>query len=331
MESSPPSVPTAANVVHFCKKTIQELQGWYSSRPTDPESYLMNRQQCGYLVKRLLDTDVVLQESPVFDENASLALQELHGVLQHAESLIKASYITTTPQLLRAALEQGDMKETFSKLLYDVQWHTLVLQSILVVSSGDHVTFDREMCNVQLDGDDESHLLKANKEDEKSLKDRLGSLELDDVRLEHDAETEHAKQVLIHLKTVQDESSSAVGENREEAKGLPKVVVQNLKTYFESGETIGRGGFGVVRKTKFLDGKYAVKIKSSRIVRREMLPALKLGHHPHTVPLLCNSEDDRRCYLIMEEMQMPLHDLLEERELLDVEAVDLMLQIAERH
>ena len=89
------------------------------------------------------------------------------------------------------------MKETFSKLFYDVQWHTHVLQSILVVSSGDHVTFDREMCNVQLGGEDESHLLKANKEDEKSLKDRLGSLKLDDVQLDVAAETEHAKQVLI--------------------------------------------------------------------------------------------------------------------------------------
>ena len=62
---------TAANLVHLCKKTIQKLQGWYSSLPTDPESYLMNRQQCGYLVKRILDTDVVLQESPVFECKSS--------------------------------------------------------------------------------------------------------------------------------------------------------------------------------------------------------------------------------------------------------------------
>lgn len=306
MESS----PKATEILNLCKKTIEVLAQWHSSLPTAcSENYLMNKQQWAYLVKKLSEKVSVLQDfqqSKTLDETVDLlALQELQKVLFHAESMIKASYITTTSQLLRAAIEQGDMKETLSELLYDIEWHTRVLRSIIPVDNFGKfhmTTFESEMCNVQLDSEDESYLQKAKKEDEKSLKDCLESLKLDNVELDDAAEIEHAKQLLTQTIAVEDikpSSSSAVGGNREEAEELSTEIVedshglvttscfnmlvlnpQDPKSYFKKGLHIGRGTFGEVLKTNILGGEYAVKIISCRLVGKEIPPALKLGRQP---------------------------------------------------
>lgn len=75
------------------------------------------------------------------------------------------------------------MKVTFSKVLYEVRWHTDILQSILVEVLGvsrNNSTFEPTSCYGKLTVGDELLLLTAMKEDQKGLKDCLRSVQLDD-------------------------------------------------------------------------------------------------------------------------------------------------------
>lgn len=64
---------------------------------------------------------------------------------------------------------------TFSSLLYDVQWHTIVLQSILVESRD---AFTAALCNGTLHPMDEFALQIALEEDKNALMERPASMKL---------------------------------------------------------------------------------------------------------------------------------------------------------
>lgn len=95
----------------------------------------MNSHQCDFFVRRHLETHGTLtnyqQLLLELDERAILVLQKLHQTLVNADILIQSNSITNS-EWLKAAIKQDDIKEMFSILLYEVQWHKSVLQSILV-------------------------------------------------------------------------------------------------------------------------------------------------------------------------------------------------------
>jgi hypothetical protein len=77
-------------------------------------------------------------------ESSMCVFQELRYIFEDAHRLIQSCCFKSTAsnsERLRAAIEQGDMKHTFAKLLYDVEWHAYVLQSILEDSGGPRTTF----------------------------------------------------------------------------------------------------------------------------------------------------------------------------------------------
>ncbi|KAG0568347.1 hypothetical protein KC19_6G013000 [Ceratodon purpureus] len=351
-------VPKADKLLILCIETIQKL-AQHLSMKDGSEDYVMNKHQCDLVVRRLVSgtqaTLAQIQQSPLLDEKTIPVLQELHQIILDAERLIRASCITTS-QWPGAAIEQGDMKETFSKLLYDVQWYTSVLQSILVDNSKEsRIKFEPALCGGQLTLGDELDLLTAMKKDEESLKRRLRSVKLDDPK-----EQGLAVQLLNHMEALldapqdflTDQHGLGADQSLDQIEVLPSdIVFLNPDDIELGGKFLGRGGYGDVRITKFLGKECAMKIiyipgwtieDVKLTIGLEMNAIKELGHHPNLVRLLCYSiKADEACYLIMEKMQMDLFKCLCNRKvrdkegkekfvkLSDVDAVSLMLQIGE--
>ncbi|KAG0624292.1 hypothetical protein M758_3G237300 [Ceratodon purpureus] len=351
----------ADELLNLCKgiigKTVQHL-----GAKRDGGRYLMNSHQCEFLVKRLLETQGTLADYQQLlldlDEKAIPALQELHQALVNAERLIQSSCIKDT-EWLRAAIEQGDMKETFSTQLYEVQWHKFVLQSILVDNFGvSGIIFQPALCYGELTERDKLGLASAMKEDEWLLKTRLKAVihTLDDP-----IEEALADQFLKKMEAVDDQLTSVSFEgsyqllkNREAIEQSTKdpngvgldtssslnllfLNPQNLNDYY-CGTLLGRGSFAEVRETTLLGGKCAIKIFEQHHTHsfdQEVAALQGLGNHPHIVHLFCYSKNSSKCFLIMEKMDMDLSQFLqlrkdnEDRVVSDVDAVVLMLQIAE--
>jgi hypothetical protein len=344
--------------LNLCKDTIQK-SAQHLSRKVESGDFMMNRLQCDLLVQRLVSgtqaTLAHVQQLPLLDKTAIPVLHELHQALLDAETLVKASCaISNDSHWPRAALEQGDMKETFSKLLYEVQWYTSVLLSILVDNSKEsRVKFEPEMCDGQLGFGDELDLLIAMKKDEESLKTRLRALKVDDP-----TEKELADQLLnqmeaMLLKNSRQQGLAADDQLLNRLKSLSSdFVFLNPDDLKLGGKSLGRGAFGEVRTTNLLGIECAMKIiyvpegwttqDVKDMIRPEMNAIKDLGHHPHIVRLFCYSiKTEEACYLIMERMQMDLSKcLLNHRikgddgkenygKLSHVDAVSLMLQIGE--
>jgi len=344
--------PKADEPLHLCKETIQRLFAQdLSSRTEDDrtDKYLMNRHQCSFLVGRLTDTQVNLQKiqlSPLLDEKTTPVLEELHQVLLDVETVINASRITSS-KWPRAAIEQSDMKETFARLLYGVQWHASVLLSIFVDNFQESsITFEPALCEGQLSMGDEFSLLIAMKEDEESLKHRLRSVKLDDP-----TEKPLADELLKLKMRCEEEDHLDTSSVADDSTGFTLVTSSSDMLFLNpddldlSGTLLGRGASAEVKKTNLMGGKYAIKIfkmSNTKAFDQEMSALQRLGHHPHIVRLLGYSKEYTKCYLIMEEMDKDLHTVLSDvsrnrkrknltstRPLSDVQAIALMLQIGE--
>lgn len=347
----------AYGLLNLCKATIAKTLKRSSGQ------HLMNKHQCVLLIQRLLETHDTLtkvQQSslPDLDGKTRAVLQELLQVLQDVERIIQSSYITAS-EWLRVAIEQSDMKEIFSKLIFDIQWHTDVLHSILLdnirISS---ITFEPAWCRGRLSVGDEFSLLTAKKADEMALIDRLISS-----RLQKSIERDLANQLLKKVKAVEDRRlSSPIGGSHQlianedqhkseqstmigkDSNRVINLVAASSNLLFLNpqellnclgGESIGVGGH--VQRINLLGGTFAVKIfelqENAASFDEEIAAMQKLGHHAHVVQLLCYSKLDNKCFLIMEKMDTDLFQFLEERKdngekLSDVEVIVLMLNIA---
>ena len=122
-----------------CKGIVEKIVQHLATKGASEEYHLMNGHQCDFLIRRFEETLAHIPQSSSLDERIIPVLQQLHQALLDAERLIHFSCVTCS-EWLRAALEQVDMRETFSQLLYDVQWYTSVLQSILVEKFTDSST-----------------------------------------------------------------------------------------------------------------------------------------------------------------------------------------------
>jgi serine/threonine protein kinase len=340
----------ADDLLNMCRGILSK----YSVQLLSENSRLMNKHQCVLLVKKLSEIKeplALIQMWSVSGDKTTPVLHELHQALVDADRLIQSSCITTS-EWLRAVIEHGDMKETFSRVLYEAQWHTEVLQSILGDELGvSGTSFELARCDGQLIRRDVFALQVAMKQDEKELKDRLRS-----VKVEDPTERELANQLLQKLKAVEDQVSSTTEyrhqliDNREapvvgetsntvgsvtSSFNLLSLNPQNPNDYY-CGVLLGRGASGSVRVTNLLGGEYAIKIfeqNHSHSFDQEMAALEQLGHHPHIVRLFFYSKANSDCFLIMEKMDMELSEYLKRRVASDdcrlLEAVVLMLRIAE--
>jgi len=144
--------PAANDFLKSCQGIIKKMNHLMKIGRSSQKN-LMNEEQCRFLVKRLSGTLADFPHPSHPDAKTSLVIQELRYVFEDAHRLIQSCRIKSTAsnsERLRAAIEQGDMKHTFAKLLYDVRWHIYVLQSILGDSADPRITFEPAKCSGDL-------------------------------------------------------------------------------------------------------------------------------------------------------------------------------------
>ncbi|CAM6064841.1 unnamed protein product [Sphagnum tenellum] len=204
--------------------------------------------------------------------------------------------------------QHGDLKETASGILYDLQWYRSILCSILLKHAGqDNQALMPEDSNGMLSVMDRYALTIAAKRDEKNLKALLGDLEENHTC---SGECWDGKQ-----KDLQSESDSHVGSGG-----------------FGKASKVGSGAFGRVSRVVWHGETYAMKRPKQGYINviKQEIKALVGLNHPHVMRVLCCTEvPDKECSYIMELMDMSLEMLLKRHHSSAIlQAVDLMLQVA---
>ena len=349
----------SVDILDRCKDLIKHVQYLVSAENPNPPQ--INKQQCELLADKLprlqgailkfeVDTyrDLLANEEIEGSETASLIIpaEELNSVLERIAALIEEC-CCGIDGWLNAALKQGDLKETFSEILYDSDWLEKLICSILLTS----ITFDKNVfqagaCEGKLSVVEYLDLLVAAKQDQETLKNRLRDLkknhecDKDDVRCQREPSSQCLATQLLEILNVK---PSDIAIDSSGLTSSPLIFWVRPKD-LSGGELLGRGGFGVVQETTWLGLRFAKKEfkgGDNKFFRQE-IGALAGLSHPHIVRLVCCAIDKRSCSLVMELMDTDLYDFLEAyRENLPsgtttkgspfshIQAVDLMLQVAE--
>jgi hypothetical protein len=134
---------TGLSVTFYLFKTIRkECSGILNGNLT---SFLINKQQCLLLFKKLLETEKTLKTLKTIQDklshedttssgfpNVGPATQELVHVLKAAHKTILKDCLCNDRWMESALIQGGDLKETFAQILYDLQWYVLVLCNIFL-------------------------------------------------------------------------------------------------------------------------------------------------------------------------------------------------------
>jgi len=344
----------------LCKKTIEMC-------PTilvESESpVFINREQCMLLCDKLLETQKTLEtvqhklstEEIPSSESPTLApiTQELVHVLKTANKTVLEDCFCNGKWMESALRQGGDMKGTFGEILYDLEWHGLVLNNILFKSVGglDSQTDASFLnCDGKLSEADNNMLLRAARQDQEELK-----ILLNDLKRNHacdgkrctgkDISMQCLATQLLHKLEFQDvfEAWPAMGK-MEYHKRLHEVKNKKLSQWplvllvpmqdLHKGILLGEDSYASVRETKWLRETYAMKMPKYGYMRlfKQEIAAVAGLHHPHIMCVVCCAEEETKCLYVMERMDKSLSEILEERKLSQmspIRQVDLMLQIAE--
>ena len=309
----------------------------------------INSQQWKLVAKKTCECKEVFKElckalyGPKFQKNVSgienwIPLEEeLLRILKEVDVLIKAC---CEEKWLMVSIKQGNMKETFAKILYDIQWQMSLLCSILVPTSD---VFEPTTCDGNLLYTDRFNLLTAAKRDREHLNDLLKCLKGD-----HVCDGESCKQNMgekcLAVRLLDKLDAEEKEESWLDLKSSPRFLWVHPQD-LQKGRWIGRGAFAKVRETTWLGEKFAHKIFVDGPIgqpsfKQEVVASVGLNH-PHIVHIVCCSEDGHKFGIVMELMIKSLFELLQDYRLQNTntdsmappfsnaQAVDLMLQIAE--
>ncbi|CAK9195106.1 unnamed protein product [Sphagnum troendelagicum] len=348
----------------LCKK-ITEQYKLLSLADNKSNGLLISGQQCMLMCNKLLETQgtlELLQSELPYEETSSpdvgQGTHELVQILTRAyETFFKDCFCN---DWMESALRQnGDLKETASGIMYDLQWSCSILCSILLKHAGqDNQPLKREDCHGMLSARDRYALTIAAKRDQKNLKALLR-----DLKENHTCSGEcwDGKQVSAPCLATQllkkiDFQAQSKEAQKEYYEGLPppdrktlskwplallisqKDLQSESDSHVGSGglgkvSKVGSGGFGKVSKVVWHGEMYAMKRPKRgciNIIKQE-IEALVGLNHPHVMRLLCCTEvPGTECSYIMELMDMSLDMLLDGHHISAIlQAVDLMLQVAE--
>ncbi len=291
---------------------------------------MINELQCQYLLEKFCDT---LTCAWACLRDASLQhIQESHHTLKSLAQLAKEAEKLVrdccNPEWIQAAMIFANAKEHFASLTFKVKLYVELLQSIF--KEGATKEFLTKLHNrKQIDGlkDEEFRLI-----DEKAKEDRQRLLS----RLIKDGSPD-SKNLIRRLEISFDQATLS----QEHATN----VIDAWKVEYKSihrvpNGRIGEGSSATIRKVRWLGKDFAEKCfhgsENEEAMRKEASLLAGLSH-PNILPLFCCSIRDRSCSLVMELMDVDLHDLMEVlvyNESQDapfqlLEAVDIMLQVAE--
>ncbi|KAH9550469.1 hypothetical protein CY35_10G074000 [Sphagnum magellanicum] len=263
----------------LCKK-ITEQYKLLSLADNKSNGLLISGQQCMLVCNKLLETQGTLEllqcELPSEETSSSdvgQATQELVQVLTRAyETFFKECFCN---EWMESALRQhGDLKETASGILYDLQWYRSILCSILLKHAGqDNQALMPEDCHGMLSVMDRYALTIAAKKDQKNLKALLR-----DLKENHTCSGEcwDGKQVSAPCLAAQllkkiDFQAQSKAAQKEYYEGLPPpdrkmlskwplaLLISQKDLQSEGDRHLGSGGFGEVSKVVWRGETYAMK------------------------------------------------------------------------
>jgi hypothetical protein len=344
----------------LCKKTREKCSLISLDNET---STCINKQQCMLLSNKLFEIQQTLEAflSKLSDKeigssgspNLGPATQELVHVLMTAHETVSKDCFCNSKWMESALRQGGDMKETFSEVMYDLQWYILLLRTIFLKwAFQDHCIPPRWLlqpadCDRKLTEADDNILLTAVKQDEEHLK-----VLLKDLKGDHSCHAENCTGKHISMQCLATQLLNKFAfrakfrawssmEKMKYHEGLHHVNSNKLNQWplvllvgmqdLHKGILLGEGSYGRVHETKWLGETYAMKTPryGCMEVFKQEIAAVAGLHHPHIMCLVCCAEEEMKCSYIMERMDMSLAQMLEDGPLSLVRCVDLMLQIAE--
>ncbi|KAG0605822.1 hypothetical protein M758_9G090400 [Ceratodon purpureus] len=283
----------------------------------------INIRQCQLLANKASETLLKLKEFDEFLEHQELnnlehasttlvpnltpAVTELHRVLKNAEMLIEDC--CCGDHWLEKAIYQGNLKKTFAKILYEIEWHLSVLCSFLMIKGGDFEkmqNFDGELRYIEY-----FTLEAAAKYDLTSLR-RLREDHVCDRQLICKSDC-----LAIKLLNKLDAEEAGMMDKRNplESNSPLFLWVKPADIPDRSGHVLGNGSFAEVKVTKWLGHTCAWKeFKSGRgwfDLFKSELAAMAGLDHPNIVHVVCCTEDDFELGIIMERMNKSLGALLQ--------------------
>ena len=326
----------ARRYLDLAHESVVEVERLVSPGSSGPE---INRLQCNYLSVKLAEAvkeakmHIIQKESET--KKGELVLKTLCRVAQDVERFVS---FCCKEHWRHPALLLGDPCEQVSQVTSELQLCIRLLQRIGSSSSGavEHqITLTPESCQSMRElSEPEVGVIKENARlDNQNLLKRL------DDEYGSNSRGRSSAFVPLHINT----SSSTVS-----SAPTPSEVVSDRKLV--KSESIGRGAFATVFKTKWMDEPYAQKVFTPTHTEAFKNEASVLAglSHPNIMPIVCvgvTTAAPCSCFLLTELMDGDLHALMEERmervinhgEVGDQtmmpfdlsEAVDLMLQIAQ--
>lgn len=326
----------ARRYLHLAVESAVEVERLVSPGSSGPE---INRLQCNYLSVKLAEAVKeakmhIIQKLESETKKGELVVKTLCRVAQDVERFVSSC---CREHWRHPALLLGDPCEQVSQVTCELQLSIRLLQIISCSSSGavEHqITLTPEICQSMRElSEPEVAVIKENARlDNQNLLKRL------DDEYGSNSRGRSSAFVPLHMNT----SSSTVS-----CAPTPSEVVSDRKLL--KSESIGRGAFATVFKTKWMDDPYAQKVFTPTHTEAFKNEASVLAglSHPNIMPIVCvgvTTAAPCSCFLLTELMDGDLHALMEERmerainhgEVGDEtmpfdlsEAVDLMLQVAE--
>lgn len=330
----------ARRYLHLAAESAVEVERLVSPGSSGPE---INRLLCKYLSVKLAEAvkeaemHIIQKESEDCEtKKEELVLKTLCRVAQDVERFVS---FCCKEHWRHPALLLGDPCEQVSQVASELQLsiHLLQIISSNSNSSGSvehQITLTPEICQSMRElSEPEVAVIKENARlDNQNLLKRL------DDEYGSNSRGRNSAFVPLHTNT----SSSTVS-----SAPIPSEVVSDRKLL--KLESIGRGAFAKVFKTKWMDELYAQKVFTPMHTEAFKKEASKLAglSHPNIMPIVCvgvTTAAPCSCFLLTELMDGDLHALMEERMERVInhggvgdqtmpfdlsEAVDLMLQIAE--
>jgi serine/threonine protein kinase len=346
--------------LHLCKKIIEMCRTILVESET---RIFINRQQCMLVCGKLLETQKTLEtvqgklstEEIPSSESPTLVpiTQELVHVLKTANRTVLKDCFCNGEWMLSALRQGGDMKGTFREILYDLQWHGLVLNNILFKWVGgldSHTDASLLNCDRELSEADDNMLLTAARQDQKELEDLLNDLKgnhacdgkcctgkdismqclatqlLNKLQFQNKFEAWPAMEKMKYHERLREVDNNKLSQ-------WPLVVLVPMQD-LPKGVLLGEGSSGRVHETKWLGETYAMKTTRYGYMGygKEEIAVVAGLHHPHIMCVVCCAEEEMKCLYVMERMDKSLSEVLQDRKLSQmslIRQVDLILQIAE--
>ncbi|CAK9230783.1 unnamed protein product [Sphagnum troendelagicum] len=340
----------APNFLVLARKAIVEALDLTSGE--NEQLLKLNKLQCKCVAQKLLETREILQYvesaagfASAFERCEATLKKELYRVVTDALSLIKECH---GEQWLRAAIRQRseNSSEDFVEICYEVQWFTSIL-CICLQSAVQAAVVEPEACDGRLSVLDHFKLEAAANQDREDLRSYLELLSQGHVCDASCAMSKAEKCLAAQFFERLDSRPTklAADQDSTSAEILPSLLWKVNRRDLPDVRVIGKGSFGEVQETKWLEDKYAKKVfpdVDSKSFKQESKVLARLCH-PNVVRVVGWSEGRKGANpsIVMELMQEDLSKFLsrcldnnESKGSADVPlsipaAVSLMLQVAQ--